>query len=415
MLRKHPFDITKCARRNILALQPYISPRENYIGDDGVTLLDANENAFGPCIPTDETISPDTHGVTIQSALDPQALQLHRYPDAHQRKLKQLFCNLRNTRQDAIAPLIPDNICLGVGSDESIDCIIRAFCTPGKDKILICPPTYGMYQVSADVNDVGVVKIDLDSQNGFALRPHEITEALSSDDSIKVVFVCSPANPTGNLISRSDIMQLLQHPTWNGVVVVDEAYIDFAPSVSFVEEVNEWPNLIVTQTLSKAFGLAGVRLGITYSSVQISQLLNNLRGPYNMSAPTVALAAAALQPEALAKLEEDRIKMIEQRDRLIQELPKIPGVGRFLGGFNTNFVLVQFLSKPAGEGGVPDDDIAKALLSSLATQSKVLVRYPGNEAGCVGSLRISVGNEEQVTNLLVQIRMALEGAYGKKI
>ncbi|OIW26949.1 histidinol-phosphate aminotransferase [Coniochaeta ligniaria NRRL 30616] len=421
MATKSPFNLSRCARPNILALQPYTSTRDDYANDDGVILLDANENNFGPCVPIAKDASSDAaaantaHGITVQSALDPAALQLHRYPDAHQIPLRQAFCDLRNTCKDTAArPLTPDNVCLGVGSDESIDGIIRAFCTPGKDKILVCPPTYAMYQVSSDVNDVGVVKVDLDAEKGFALRPDAIAEALSGDASIKVVFICSPANPTGNLIPHADIKKVLQHPTWNGVVVVDEAYIDFAPTTSLVEEVNMWPNLIVTHTMSKAFGLAAVRLGLTYSPHPISQLLNNLRGPYNMSAPTVALAAAALQPEARARQEENQAKMAEQRDRLIRELPKIPGVGKFLGGFSTNFILVQFLSKPADEGGVPDNAIATAVMHDLATESKVLVRYRGTQVGCLGSLRISVGTEQEVTKVLARIRKTLKDGYGLK-
>lgn len=198
-------------------------------------------------------------------------------------------------------------------------------------------------------------------------------------------------------------------------MVVDEAYIDFASVTSLAAEVNAWPNLIVTNTLSKAFGLAAIRLGITFSQPQISRLLNNLKGPYNMSAPTVALATAALQPEGIALMKENRARMFEQRARLLQELPKIPGFGRFLGGFDTNFLLVQFLSKPADQGGIPDNAIALALLDALVVKSRVLVRYRGNQAGCVGSLRITVGTKEEVDTILLQVRTALEEAYAREI
>jgi histidinol-phosphate aminotransferase len=313
-------------------------------------------------------------------------------------------------------PLHPDNVCLGVGSDESIDVVIRAFCTPGKDKILICPPTYGMYEVSASVNDVAVVAVELDAENGFALRPDMINEALSSDPHIKIVFICSPANPTGNLICESEIVKVLEHPTWNGVVVVDEAYVDFAPGRSLAERVNEWPNLIVTQTLSKAFGLAGIRLGVTFSQFQISQLLNNLKGPFNMSSPTIALATAALQPAGLTLMETNRKAMMKQRDRMLQELPKIPGVGGFLGGCNTNFLLVQFLGRPTSGGQrLPDNDTAAAVARALATDSCVLVRYRGMEPGCVGSLRITVGTKEEVDIMLLQVRRALELHLGTRV
>jgi histidinol-phosphate aminotransferase len=272
-----------------------------------------------------------------------------------------------------------------------------------------------MYEVSAHVNDVGVVKVNLDVNNGFALRPDAISEVLSADPTIKVVFICSPGNPSGNLLERSDIVKVLEHPTWNGIVVVDEAYIDFAPEgSSFVTEVNTWPNLIVAHTMSKAFGLAAIRLGISYSQPQISRLMNNVRGPYNMSAPTVALASAALSPEGLCLMEENRAMIVQQRDRLLQGLPKIPGFGTFLGDFHTNFVLAQFLDKPADQGGVPDSATATALKDSLATRGPILVRDRSKQLGCSGCLRITVGNKEQVDDLLEQIRTTLEEMYKSK-
>ncbi|KAF5239859.1 hypothetical protein FANTH_9800 [Fusarium anthophilum] len=350
-----PFDITKCARPNILALEPYTSERDDYPPGADITLLDANENAFGPSIDFSrsgsksngdkgEPVALNPKGankaaVSEQPTVDPKGLQLHRYPDAHSMQLRQKFCDFRQVQ--GAKPLTVQNVCLTVGGDESIDIIIRVFCTPGKDKILICPPTYGMYEVSAHVNDVGITKVNLDVENGFALRPDAINEVLSADPTIKVI---------------------LEHPTWNGVVVVDEAYIDFAPEgSSFVTDVNTWPNLIVAHTMSKAFGLAAIRLGISYSQSQITRLMNNVRGPYNMSAPTVALASAALSPDGLCVMEENRTMMAQQRNRLLQELPKIPGFGRFLGDFQTNFVLAQFLDKPADQGGVPDNATATAL------------------------------------------------------
>ncbi|KAL2199461.1 pyridoxal phosphate-dependent transferase [Corynascus similis CBS 632.67] len=330
MTNEHPFDLTKCVRPNILALPPYTTMRDDYLDYANLSLLDANENSFGPSIPVQEVASTVRHDAI---------------------KLKQLFCDLRNTTCDeqdaAVKPLAPENVCLGVGSDESIDLVIRAFCAPGKDKILICPPTYGMYEVSAQVNNITVVTTNLDVDNGFALRPEAINEAL--DPLIKVVFICSPANPTGNLICRTEIMRVLEHPTWNGIVIVDEAYIDFAPGGSLARQVNKWPNLI------------------------ISQLLNNLKGPYNMSASTIALATAALQPTGIALMEANKKAMIEQRERLLRELPKVSGFA------------------------VPDNATTAAVAHSLP--------------GCVGSLRITVGTKEEVDNVLLQIQMALDQVY----
>ncbi|KAJ4288947.1 histidinol-phosphate transaminase [Kalmusia sp. IMI 367209] len=390
----------------ISVLSPKPGGMVDYPDEGKITLLDANENAFGPSIAIDETIPP-VAGLTIQSVLDPGKLRLERYPDAC-----FATCGTKAKRN----PLTPLNICLGVGSDESIDGIIRAFCIPGKDKILITPPTYGMYHVSADVNDVGVVRVDLDVENGFDLRPSAVNEALSNDATIKVVFICSPGNPAGNLLSKSSIFEILQNPKFHGVVVVDEAYIDFAPpGSSFAHEVNEWPNLIVTQTVSKAFGLAGIRLGAIFAQHGIAQLLNNLKGPYNMSAPTVALAKAALHPEGLALMEKNRNRMREQQQRLQEGLLRIPGVDGILGGLHANFLLVRFLSKPADQGGIPDSAISMAVSDYLTNTSDILVRYRGKEVGCRGCLRISVGTKEQVDQILTRVEMALKKVYAPEI
>lgn len=177
----------------------------------------------------------------------------------HQIDLKSLFCAYRN--RNPSNPLTPTNLFLGVGSDEAIDAFLRCFCRPGKDKILTCPPTYGMYAVSAQVNDVEVVKVALNLESGnFELRPDAINEVLAADPDIKLVYICSPGNPTGALVDPTAVQKILAHPTWNGVVIVDEAYVDFAPDGSSLAPwVAEYPNLVVMQTLSKAFGLAGIR------------------------------------------------------------------------------------------------------------------------------------------------------------
>ena len=305
----------------------------------------------------------------------------------------------------------------GVGSDEAIDALLRCFCIPGKDKILTCPPTYGMYSVSADVNDVKIVHVPLDTKNNFSLKPEEINTELSSDPSIKMVYICSPGNPTGKLIAKGDIQKILQHPTWNGIVVVDEAYIDFAPERSSLAEwVIEWPNLVVMQTLSKAFGLAGIRLGVAFTSPDIARLLNSLKAPYNISSPTSALASAALSSKSLAVMHENRRRILQQRDRLVSELPKVPGIGRFLGGMDSNFLLVEILDKPRDQGGRPSNPVALAVYENLAQHKGVVVRFRGKEIGCEGCLRITVGTEKEVNRFLEEIRSVLQGAYsGQKI
>jgi histidinol-phosphate aminotransferase len=284
-------------------------------------------------------------------------LGLHRYPDPHQHDLKQLLCNLRNTHHHTQKEIAPANLFVGVGSDEAIDALLRCFCVPGKDKILVCPPTYGMYSVSAQVNDVGLVKVPLLPAPGFGIDVPATLSALSEAEAsfIKLIYICSPGNPTGSLIEKEDLRKVLEHPTWNGVVVLDEAYIDFAPEGSSLAEwVAEWPNLVVMQTLSKAFGLAGIRLGAAFTSPPIASLLNNLKAPYNISSPTSAIACQALQG-GLNVMQENREKIITQRARLIKELPKVNGIGRFRGGTSSNFLLVEILDR----SGQPDNVTAR--------------------------------------------------------
>lgn len=325
---------------------------------------------------------------------------------SHQIELKQLFCNLRNTHHHTPKTLLPEHMFCGVGSDEAIDALLRCFCVPGKDKILTCPPTYGMYSVSAQVNDVEIVKVPLDASNSFHLQPEKINAALTADPSIKLAYICSPGNPTANLIRKEDIRQVLEHPTWNGVVVVDEAYIDFAPEGSSLAEwVTEWPNLVVMQTLSKAFGLAGIRLGVAYTSPEIARLLNSLKAPYNISSPTSALASAALTGPNLAVMRHYREQIIAQRDRLVRELPTIPGVGQFLGGYDANFLLVQILN---GKGR-PCNVTALAAYEGMAEKRGVVVRFRGKELGCEGCLRITVGTEAEVSKFLQELRVVLGG------
>lgn len=336
----------------------------------------------------------------------------HTLHARHQVELKQLLCQLRNTHVHTQKDLRPENLFVGVGSDEAIDALLRCFCRPGKDKILTCPPTYGMYSVSAHVNDVDIVKVPLDVSRGFQLQADKINEALAEDSSIKMVYICSPGNPTANLISKEDVLKVLEHPSWNGIVVVDEAYIDFAPEGSSLAEwVTEWPNLVVMQTLSKAFGLAGIRLGAAFTSAPIARLLNSLKAPYNISSPTSALAKAALSPKSLAVMRANREKIIVQRSRLLEELPKIPGVGRFLGGRESNFLLVEILDKPASEGGKPSNVTALAAYEAMAEKKGVVVRFRGKELGCEGCLRITVGTEPENTKFLSQLRAVLDNLY----
>ncbi|PLB48387.1 histidinol-phosphate aminotransferase [Aspergillus steynii IBT 23096] len=408
--RQSPFNLATCARKNILQLQPYRCARDDYKDDGTNVLLDANENAYGPGLALNSEgalqESTVTGGSTGSSKPEIDLLGLNRYPDPHQIELKQLFCQFRNTHHHTQKTLKPENLFVGVGSDEAIDALLRCFCVPGKDKILTCPPTYGMYGVSAQVNDIEIVKVPLDVDRGFQLQPEKINETLAADSSIKMAYICSPGNPTANLISKADIQKVLEHPTWNGVVVVDEAYIDFAPDGSSLAEwVNEWPNLVVMQTLSKAFGLAGIRLGVAFTSPPIATLLNSLKAPYNISSPTSALATAALSETNMAVMRRYREQIIAQRERLVRELPKIPGVGRFLGGQESNFLLVELLDK----SGKPSNEMALGAYEAMAEKRGVVVRFRGKELGCLGCLRITVGTEKEVTKFLQEMRVVLEG------
>ncbi|QPG94755.1 hypothetical protein C2857_006910 [Epichloe festucae Fl1] len=393
-----PFNLKTCARPNILALQPYRCARDDYKDDGTNVLLDANENACGPSIHSSDVADSNS----FLAGLNP--LGLHRYPDPHQHELKQLLCDLRNTHAHTPKTITPDNLFVGVGSDEAIDALIRCFCVPGKDRILTCPPTYGMYGVSAQVNDVAVVTVPLSPAPDFSLDVPAVSAALARDPSIKLAYLCSPGNPTGALLSRADVQQILNHPTWNGVVVLDEAYVDFAPEdASLAELAAEFPNLVVVQTLSKAFGMAGIRLGAAFAPAPIARLLNNMKAPYNIASPTSALARYALGGKGLAVMGGNRAKLVAQRDRLLRELPAIEGVGRLRGGTASNFLLYEILDSD----GRPDNTTALAVYERLAEQDGVVVRFRGKEHGCQGCLRITVGTEDEVTRFLGSLRKAL--------
>ncbi|KAF1845500.1 histidinol-phosphate aminotransferase [Cucurbitaria berberidis CBS 394.84] len=413
--KRSPFDLQKCARPNILALEPYRCARDDYKDDGTNILLDANENAYGPglALSGEGKFSGANANVASgsSSAINVDLLGLNRYPDPHQDELKQLLCNLRNTHAHTTKTITPAHLFVGVGSDEAIDALIRAFCVPGREKILTCPPTYGMYSVSAQVNDVDLVKIPLQTPS-FDLDVPAIKKALDEDKSIKLAYLCSPGNPTGKLLRKEDVQAILEHESWNGVVVLDEAYIDFAPEGSSLAEwVAEWPNLVVMQTLSKAFGLAGIRLGAAFTHPAIASLLNAMKAPYNIPNPTSQLARAALSPKHLDVMRRNKDLIVQQRDRLIAALPQIPGVGRLHGGVESNFLLYQILDAPADKGGKPSNEAALAVYEGLAEERGVVVRFRGKEHGCLGCLRITIGTEKEVDRFLQEIRTVLEAVY----
>lgn len=290
-----PMDIKKLVRPNILNLQAYSSARSEFTGRDGI-FLDANENPFGT---------------------------LNRYPDPLQKELKN--------KLSAIKKVPVENIFIGNGSDEVIDLAFRIFCNPGKDKTLTFYPTYGMYEVSAGINDTKLIYVPLDEN--FQVD-FESLEKYLRDETLKIIFVCSPNNPTGNVISG--IEKILEQ--FRGIVFVDEAYMDFAERGSLIDKIDEYPNLIVSQTFSKARGLAAARVGIAFASHEIIALFNKVKPPYNVSELN---QQAALN--ALAKIGEyEKIKrlILEQKEILMEQLPEIPVVKRIFPS-DANFILAE--------------------------------------------------------------------------
>src|SRR5690554_6854062 len=295
------FNIHTLLRPHIANLTPYSSARDEYSGKEGI-FLDANENPIG--------------SITEAS--------YNRYPDPYQTALKEKISEIKNVPASQIF--------LGNGSDEAIDLLFRAFCNPGRDNIIILPPTYGMYEVSAEINDVAIKRVNL--TDDFQLRPRAILEEV--DLNTKIVFICSPNNPSGNRMKQEAILQVLN--SFKGLVVVDEAYIDFSIEPSFTQLLDQYPNLLVMQTFSKAWGLASLRLGMAFASVEIIQVLNRIKPPYNISGLTQETVLAALG-------EVDRMKsmvkeILLQRDNLYKQLEPLSLVQKVYPS-DANFLLVK--------------------------------------------------------------------------
>jgi len=290
-------DLNKLVRENVKKLTPYSCARDEFKGKTGI-FLDANENPFG---------------------------NLNRYPDPYQRELKSAISKLKGIEEEKIF--------LGNGSDEIIDLCLRVFCNPGIDKILTFTPTYGMYEVSASINDIEVIKIPLN--NKFQIDSGKAAP-LFSDPKLKLIFICSPNNPTANSMNHQDVESLLD--SFNGIIVIDEAYIDFSNKPSFISLVNKYPNLILMQTFSKAFGLAGVRIGMAFSNPAIIQYFNKLKPPYNISTINQKAALARIRKIDLYKTQVSRIK--KERERLSSILPKMNIVEKVYPS-DANFLLIK--------------------------------------------------------------------------
>lgn len=336
-------NIKKLVRRNILNLAPYSSARDEFSGAEGV-FLDANENPNG---------------------------SYNRYPDPHQVTLKGTVANLKSVSSE--------NVFSGNGSDEVIDLIFRVFANPGKDKVIICPPTYGMYEVSANINDVEIVNVPLLSN--FQLDKQAILNIVEQDADIKLIFICSPNNPTGNLIEG--IEEIVKK--FNGIVIVDEAYIDFSPEASKVPLINSYSNLIVLQTLSKAWGLAGIRVGFAFAQSEIIALLNKIKPPYNIS--TLNQQQALSKLSNLAEFEAERNEILAERERLEKELLILPMVQKIYPS-SANFLLVE----------VAD---ANSTYNELVNR-RVIVR---NRHSVINNcIRITVGTKQENDILLTELK-----------
>ena len=338
------FDLSKIVRSNVAALEPYSSARDEFkIQGKEMIFLDANEN-------------PNENG-------------LNRYPDPQQSKVKEMLSRLRN---------IPaKNILLGNGSDEVLDLVYRAFCEPGTDNVITLPPTYGMYKVLADINNIENKEVFLNEE--FEADSTSILNKV--DDHTRIIFFCSPNNPSGNSINEDSISNVLD--SFDGLVVVDEAYIDFSDKNSWLEKLEFYPNLIVTQTFSKAFGMAGIRLGALYASEDIIKILNKIKPPYNVNQQTQEQALKVLTE---IKGVESQISDIKRdKDLLFKELLEVKYVSKIFKS-DANFLLLKV------------DDANRRYKELL--DMGIVVRNRSNQPLCENCLRITLGTSEENKRLI---------------
>ena len=339
--------LKELTRPNVWALKPYSSARDEYSGVEASVFLDANENPYN---------APN-----------------NRYPDPLQRELKALIAPLKGVKVE--------NIFLGNGSDEAIDLVFRAFCRPGVDNVVAIDPTYGMYQVCAEVNDVEYRKMLLDVYYQF--KASSLLSAI--DENTKAIFVCSPNNPTGNSLCRKEIESLLNK--FDGLVIVDEAYIDFSSSESLLKDLDKYPNLIVLQTFSKAWGCAAIRLGMAFASPEIIGIFNKIKYPYNVNRLTQEEAIRILQhPETIKGWVKT---LLEERARVMEEFVKLPCCVRVFPT-DANFFLAKVYE-------------ATQIYNYLVSEG-IIVRNRTNVALCNDCLRITIGTKEENDALLDALR-----------
>lgn len=343
------FNLDDILRPNIKSLTPYSSARDEFKGEASV-FLDANENSLG----------------------SPLTKWYNRYPDPLQWKVKEKLQEIKSVP----AP----QIFLGNGSDECIDVLIRMACEPGIDNILVCPPTYGMYQVSADINNVAVKKVPLTT--AFQLDLPAIENAI--DDHTKIIFLCSPNNPTGNSLIKEDIEAILNN--YFGLVVIDEAYINFSRFRSFSQELKDYPNLVIMQTLSKAWGLAALRVGMAFASEEIIQVMNKVKPPYNINQASQELALQAL--EEVGQVNDMIRILVDQRLQLENALKRL-SIVKHIYPSDANFLLV----KVTDAKGTYDYLLVKGIV--VRDRSKVEL--------CEGCLRITVGTQQENEQLVAAL------------
>lgn len=336
--------------------------------------MDANENSLGPPLRTD--------GNQAQQ-------ELERYPCPHQLELKELYAKWRGIRREEVF--------LGVGSDEAIDLLVRMACVPSKDSILILPPTYGMYSVCAQINDANVVEVPLD--DGFVLNPEKVVKTIQKQPSaspIKIVFVCHPNNPTGNDVASEKDLERLAGSIGNALLVIDEAYVDFSvdrPSMSCLIE--RCPNVVVLQTFSKSWGLAGIRCGVAMANEKIVDFLTKMKAPYNLNKMTSQIATKAMSH--LDDLMSNVKLIVGERERVSEALTKTSGIDRVFAS-HSNFVL--FRTKEYD---------AKKLHVEMANAG-VVIRYRGSATNCESCLRVSIGSKDENDKFLSTLRSILSNS-----
>ncbi|KDN53888.1 histidinol-phosphate transaminase [Flavobacterium seoulense] len=339
------FDINNLVRDNVKVLKPYSSARDEFEDFDtaNMVFLDANEN-------------PYQNGV-------------NRYPDPQQLSVKAILAKSKG--------LNPKQILLGNGSDEVLDLLFRAFCEPKEDNVISLPPTYGMYGVLANINNVEHKEILL--SESFQPRVEAILQAVTANT--KIIFLCSPNNPTGNSFSTESVTTILEK--FNGFVVIDEAYIDFSDKASWLAKLDQYPNLIITQTLSKAYGLAGIRLGICYGSAEVIAVLNKIKPPYNVNELTQQRALDRLKDQA--RINGEIASIIAQREALLQVLNKVSFVEKIYPT-EANFILIKV-------------DNANKRYDELIAKG-IVIRNRTTQPLCENTLRLTVGTEEENKKLM---------------